>query len=55
MLKADGEMKPSRVVPGRIGLSLFFLIGLDILDETLAEDRDAALARAARIAAGDEA
>jgi hypothetical protein len=28
---------------------------LDMLDETLAEDRDAALARAARIAAGEEA
>lgn len=41
VLKADGEMKPSRVVPGRTGLSLYFRIGLDMLDETLAEDRDA--------------
>jgi hypothetical protein len=29
-------------------------IGLDMLDEALADDRDAVLARAARVAAGDE-
>jgi hypothetical protein len=52
---AEGELKRSRVVPGRIGLSLLVRIGLDMLDEALADDRDAVLARAARVAAGDEA
>jgi hypothetical protein len=51
---AEGELKRSRVVPGRIGLSLLVRIGLDMLDEALADDRDAVLARAARVAAGDE-
>ncbi len=35
--------------------ALFLRIGLDMLNETLAEDRDAALGRAACIAAGEEA
>ncbi len=51
---AENELKRSRVVPGRIGLSLLVRIGLDMLDEALAEDRDAVLTRAVKIAGGDE-
>jgi hypothetical protein len=49
--KAENELKRSRVVPGRIGLSLLVVrIGLDMLDEALDRDRDTVLARAARVA-----
>jgi hypothetical protein len=52
---AENELKRSRVVRGRIGLSLLVRIGLDMVDEALAKDRDALLARAAKVAGGDEA
>jgi len=51
---AENELKRSRLVRGRIGLSLLVRIGLDMVDEALEKDRDALLARAAKVAGGDE-
>lgn len=50
---AENELKRSRVVRGRIGLSLLVRIGLDMVDEALAKDRDALLARAAKVSGSE--
>jgi hypothetical protein len=52
---AENELKRSRLVPGRIGLSLLVRIGLDLLDEALENDRDRVLARAVRVARAESA
>ncbi len=53
--KVEGELKRSRVLPRWIRLSLLLRSGFDMLDETLAKDRDAVLGRSARIRDGEEA
>jgi hypothetical protein len=50
---AESELKRSRVVPARIGLSLLLRIGSDPLSEALETDRNALLFRAAKVAKGE--
>jgi hypothetical protein len=49
-IRAEYELRASRKVPGRVGLSLLVRLGLDLISDELERDRDGVLERAARIA-----
>lgn len=49
-IDAEHELRKSRRVPGRVGISLLFRIGLEMLAEELKRKPKATIARAARIA-----